>query len=140
MTGIMPVNYGYYMPNQYVAQPQMQPTMPNPYAQGNSTPNEIDITDSYSQKEIRKMLERIGIDVPNMQSPNIPFSYKPRYSIKCYPSGAIVIDNTQRTNDTTEILADGSVRHVGSWHNNEIAPAGTCNDILADAYRRMSEN
>ena len=38
------------------------------------------------------------------------------------------------------ILKDGSVRHVGSWHNKEVAPAGSFIKIVEDAKNRIKED
>ena len=69
-----------------------------------------------------------------MQSP----LYVPRYTVQYYKnSDTLVINNVTMTNDTTEILSDGSVHNVGSWHNKELAPAGSFDRILDDAKKRI---
>ena len=97
----------------------------------------IDCTDLYSQKEIKSIIKKLGTE-----STDIPSAlYTPRYTVAYYRnSGALVIDNKARTNDTIEILKDGSVRHVGSWHNKEVAPAGSHTDIVEDALSRIKED
>ena len=81
------------------------------------------------------------MSLPPGSLPSLPnqINYVPRYSIQFYPnSEALVINNQSMTNDTTEILKDGSVRHVGSWHNKEVAPAGTYIDIVEAAKLKMN--
>lgn len=94
--------------------------------------NMVDLTDKYSQKEINEILKRIGTDNKS--------GYPCRYSVEFLPkAGAMVINNMNMTNDTTEILKDGRVRHCGSWHNKEVAPEGSFTDIIEDAKKRMED-
>ena len=134
MSTIQPV-YGY--PQNYFTNvpPTVQAISQVP-AVVSKAPTYLDLSDLYSQKELRDIIHKIGTDAP--QLPN-QLNYVPRYSIQYYPeSETLVINNQSMTNDTTEILKDGSVRHVGSWHNKEVAPKGTFNDIIETAKSRMN--
>ncbi|MBR1424277.1 hypothetical protein IJ579_01790 [bacterium] len=109
-----------------------QPTLANKAsstAAASTGPRFKDCTDLYTEKEIRDILKQIGTDND--------FTNRSRYQVFYYPNKeALVIHNTSLTNDTTEIYKDGSVKHVGSWHNKDVAPAGTFNDIIEDAKKR----
>lgn len=134
MSSVQPVNYG-YVPNG--SNKHSVVTVPSSGKENRPLNSDIiNCTDLYSQKEIKKILKRVGTEAANL-----PLSvYAPRYTVQYYSkSDSLVINNVTRTNDTTEILSDGSVRSVGSWHNKEVAPAGSCNDILIDAKNRIRE-
>jgi len=97
-----------------------------------NSPVNVDLTEKYSQDEIKDILKRVGTSHETI--------YPCRYSVDYYPkAGALAINNTNMTNDTTEILKDGSVRHCGSWHNKEVAPKGSFPDIVEDAKARMEK-
>ena len=91
----------------------------------------VDITDKYSQDEIVDILKTVG----TYHKPLYPC----KYSVEMYENGAMVINNTNMTNDTTEISQKGAVHHCGSWHNEEIAQEGTFVHIVEDAKTRMAE-
>lgn len=132
MTYVAPVNYG-YVPS-YSTQTtttNVQKAVPPTAGQ----PINIDCSKLYKPQEVEDILKRVGTDC------KIQTMYKPAYSIEYYPKAeALVINNKNMTNDTTEILRDGSVRHVGSWHNKEVAPAGSYLDIIEDAKARIGNS
>ena len=136
MSSVKPVDNG-YVQGGYIRVPQQPVTSSSPH----KTPIDsgvINCTDLYSQKEIKDILKKIGTQAPKL--PKDVF-FVPRYSVEYYSnSDTLVINNLAMTNDTTEILSDGSVRHVGSWHNKEVAPAGSFNELLSDAKRRIRED
>jgi len=133
MTTIAPINSAY--PQQYYTNVQ---TTKDASANLAGRPVCTDITDLFSQKELRSILKRIGTQAPDIPNPAYA-TFVPRYSIEYFPnSGAVVINNQTMTNDTTEIYKDGSVRHVGSWHNKEVAPAGSFSDIIEEVEARIN--
>ncbi len=133
MTTIAPINSAY--PQQYYTNVQ---TTKDASANLAGRPVCTDITDLFSQKELRSILKRIGTQAPDIPNPAYA-TFVPRYSIEYFPnSGAVVINNQTMTNDTTEIYKDGSVRHVGSWHNKEVAPAGSFSDIIEEVESRIN--
>ena len=91
--------------------------------------NYINLTDKYSQEEIVEILKQVGA---YKESP-----YPANYEVKLFKSGALVINNKNNTNDTTEILKDGSVVHAGSWHNKEVAPVGSFTNLLEEAQAKL---
>ena len=99
----------------------------NQVEKNNERPKPIDITDKYSQDEIVDILKQVGTYKKSV--------YPARYTVEMYGDN-LVINNATMTNDTTEIKEDGSVYHCGSWHNDEIAPAGSFEDIVLDAKQR----
>jgi len=136
MSSVQPINY--CNPQSYCTsiRPMQNISQMPPII--SKTPTYIDLTDFYSQKELRDIIHKIGTNAP--QLPN-QINYVPRYTIQFFPhTEALVINNQSMTNDTTEILKDGSVRHVGSWHNKVVAPAGTCTNIIEEAKSRMDSN
>ena len=90
-----------------------------------------DCTNLYSPEEIAQIRKRVGAPDP---------MYPSQYSVKIFNSGAMVIKNESMTNDTVEISKDGGVRHVGSWHNKELAPKGSFEDIVKDAQQRLEKS
>ena len=90
----------------------------------------VDISDKYSQEELVDILKDVGTYMAS------PFANE--YDVKFYSeSNTVVINNLNRTNDTTIIEEDGRVKHCGSWHNKEVAPAGSFIYIVEDAMERM---
>ena len=90
----------------------------------------IDLTNVYTQENIVDILREAG-------TYNKPV-YPAKYTIAFYPdSETLVINNSNMTNDTTEISKDGRVRHCGSWHNKEIAKEQKYTDIVNDALERI---
>lgn len=137
MVAVSPVNYSYPQQSPVVYNTIPQPKVDTSTQTMGGQKAYVDLTDSYSQKEIRNILKRIGTDTKLPA----PMNYVPRYAVMYYSgSETLVIHNTSMTNDTTEILKDGSVRHVGSWHNKEVAPAGSFNDVIEDAKLRVEED
>lgn len=91
----------------------------------------VDLTDKYSQEEIVEILKTVGTyDESKILMP-------PKYQVELCNSETLVINNENRTNDTTVIKKDGSVKHVGSWHNKEIAPAGSFTFLVEDALAKL---
>ena len=86
-------------------------------------------TGLYSQDEIKKIIGRLGTtnNYTNMSA----------FRVYMNKDNTLTIHNCSLTNDDIVISADGSARHVGSWHNKEIAPKGTCTDIFEDAKKRV---
>lgn len=137
MTSISAVNYGYPQ-NYFNNVPPSAQAMTNIPAMISKSNAYVELTDLYSQKELRNLVNKIGTGAPNISN---SMGYVPRYSIQYYPtSGTVVIDNQSMTNDTIEILKDGSVRHVGSWHNKVVAPEGSCSDIIKEVKSRMNSD
>ena len=135
MSSVTPIG-GVY-PQQYSNNIQSSCNIPPQQANVAGRPVCTDITDLFSQKELRSILKRIGTQAPDIPNPAYS-TFVPRYTIEYFPnSGAVVINNQTMTNDTTEIYKDGSVRHVGSWHNKEVAPAGSFNDIIDEVQSRI---
>ena len=92
----------------------------------------VDLTEKYTNKEIDAILKRVGTDNK--------LGYPCQYSVEYLPQvEAMVINNKNMTNDTTEIYKDGRAVHCGSWHNKEVAPKGTFVDIVEDAKKRFEE-
>lgn len=92
----------------------------------------VDLTEKYTNKEIENILKRVGTDNKS--------GYPCQYSLEYLPqTQAVVINNKNMTNDTTEIYQDGRAVHCGSWHNKEVAPKGTFVDIVEDAKKRFEE-
>ena len=136
MTSVAPVNYGYSQ-QYYTNMPQMAKSVNDSSANVAGRPVCTDITDLFSQKELRSILKRIGTQAPAVPNPAYA-TYVPRYAIEYFPnSGAVVINNLTMTNDTTEIYKDGSVKHVGIWHNKEVAPADSFTDIIEEVESRI---
>ena len=90
-----------------------------------------DCTNLYSPEEIQRILERVG-------APKAAFPSK--YSVTLFDSGTLVIKNESMTNDIIEISKDGGVRHVGSWHNNQLAPKDSFKDIVEEAKQRLDNS
>ena len=90
----------------------------------------VDCTELYTPEEIKSIRKRVGAPDFDMFGPS-------KYSVNLFKSGALVIKNMTMTNDAIEISEDGSVRHVGSWHNELLAEKGSCIDILEDAKQRL---
>lgn len=100
----------------------------------NKPPVLIDMSDKYSQDEIKNILKKVG----NKQVDNTIYPCK--YSINYSPENkSVLINNTNMTNDTTEIYEDGSVKHCGSWGDKELAPKGSFNDIIKEVETRQKE-
>ena len=136
MSSVQPVNYGYVQNGYNKTSTQVAATCRQPCVMSN--PDVINCNDLYSQREIKNILKEIGTLQDKL--PNMPL-YVPRYTIEFYKtSGTVVIDNKSCTNDTTEILKDGSVRHVGSWHNKEVAPAGSFTSVVEEVKNRIKED
>lgn len=96
----------------------------------NGNHNCIDLTNVYTQENIVDILREAG-------TYNKPI-YPAKYTITYYPgSETLVINNSNMTNDTTEISRDGTVRHCGSWHNKEVAKEQKYADIVNDAIERI---
>lgn len=93
-------------------------------------PQYTDLTEKYPQEEIVDILKLVGTFDEEY--------YPSEYEVKLYNTGTLVINNKNQTNDTTEICKDGSVRHVGSWHNTEVAPAGSFPFLVEDAQAKIS--
>ena len=94
----------------------------------------IDMSDKYSQDEIKNILKKVG----NKQVDNTIYPCK--YSINYSPeSRTVLINNTNMTNDATEIYEDGSVKLCGSWGDKELAPKGSFNDIIKEVETRQKE-
>lgn len=94
----------------------------------------IDMSDKYSQDEIKNILKKVG----NKQVDNTIYPCK--YSINYSPENkSVLINNTNMTNDATEIYKDGSVKHCGSWGDKELAPKGSFNDIIKEVETRQKE-
>lgn len=90
----------------------------------------IDLTNVYTQENIIDILR----EAKTYHEPIYPCKYSISYNQK---SETLVINNTNMTNDTTEINKDGTVRHCGSWHNKEIAKEQKYADIVNDAIERI---
>ena len=94
----------------------------------------IDMSDKYSQDVIKNILKKVG----NKQVDNTIYPCK--YSINYSPENkSVLINNTNMTNDATEIYEDGSVKHCGSWGDKELAPKGSFNDIIKEVETRQKE-
>ncbi len=95
-------------------------------------PKYIELSDKYSQEEIVDILKTVGT---YKESP-----FENEYDITYYTeSETLVINNRNRTNDTTEVNKDGSVKHRGSWHNKEVAPEGSFIFIVEEAIERLDD-
>lgn len=95
-----------------------------------SGPATINLTKKIPQKEIQEILKKIGTLKVS------PFEFPSRYTIQFLPKFEdVVINNVSKTNDTTIIAKDGSVRNCGSWHDKEIAPEGSFPEIVEDVKK-----
>ena len=96
----------------------------------NENHKSVDITDLYTQENIVDILKETGA----YRNPIYPCKYSVEYY---FESGALVINNTNMTNDTTVIDKDGTVTHGGSWHNKEIGKEEKYAEIVNDALERI---
>lgn len=103
--------------------PDLQPTKENPYPL-------IDITNLYSQDEIKNILKEVGAYNEMV--------YPVRYSVELIKDRLLVINNMNCTNDTTEFYINGKVINSGSWHQKELHPADGNSAYVDDAMNRLN--
>lgn len=84
----------------------------------------------FTPKETEELISKFNcLNRHTKFADEIQLSYYPK-------NGSIVLDNKYATNSTVEIYSDGSARSLGSWHNKEIAAAGTYSDVSAQMKAR----
>ena len=101
----------------------------------------IDCNDLYSNDEIKGILIAMGtypgynkyvpmFTVKNSKNPKMDVAYDKE-------KGELIFDCRDVTNHTTIIKKDGSAVSCGSFHNKEIAPAGTYSHLIGDVEYRI---
>lgn len=98
-------------------------------------PNQIDMKDLYSEKELDDMVSKFDCLHKNMIGGN----EKCEFDMVYLPTtGSVIINNKNMTNDTVEIHKDGKAISVGSWHQKNLD--GDYSDILKDVQTRNEAN
>ena len=98
-------------------------------------PNQVDMKDLYSEKELDDMVSKFDCLHKNMIGGN----EKCEFDIVYLPTTEnVIINNKNMTNDTVEIHKDGKAISVGSWHQKNLD--GDYSDILKDVQARNEAN
>lgn len=98
-------------------------------------PNQVDMKDLYSEKELDDMVSKFDCLHKNMIGGN----EKCEFDIVYLPTTeSVIINNKNMTNDTVEIHKDGKAISVGSWHQKNLD--GDYSDILKDVQTRNEAN
>lgn len=98
-------------------------------------PNQIDMKDLYSEKELDDMVSKFDCLHKNMIGGN----EKCEFDMVYLPTTeSVIINNKNMTNDTVEIHKDGKAISVGSWHQKNLD--GDYSDILKDVQTRNESN
>lgn len=98
-------------------------------------PPTVNLTKKIPQKEIQEILKKVGALRTS------PFEFPSRYTIQFLPKFEdVVINNVSKTNDTTIIAKDGSVRNCGSWHDKELAPEGSFPEIVENIKKHAEDS
>lgn len=98
-------------------------------------PNQVDMKDLYSEKELDDMVSKFDCLHKNMIGGN----EKCEFDIVYLPTTeSVIINNKNMTNDTVEIHKDGKAISVGSWHQKNLD--GDYSDILKDIQTRNEAN
>lgn len=98
-------------------------------------PNQIDMKDLYSEKELDDMVSKFDCLHKNMIGGN----EKCEFDMVYLPTTeSVIINNKNMTNDTVEIHKDGKAISVGSWHQKNLD--GDYSDILKDIQTRNEAN
>lgn len=98
-------------------------------------PDQIDMKDLYSEKELDDMVSKFDCLHKNMIGGNGKCDFDMVY---LPTTGSVVINNKNMTNDTVEIHKDGKAISVGSWHQKNLD--GDFSDILKDVQTRNEAN
>ena len=98
-------------------------------------PNQVDMKDLYSEKELDDMVSKFDCLHKNMIGGN----EKCEFDMVYLPTTeSVIINNKNMTNDTVEIHKDGKAISVGSWHQKNLN--GDYSDILKDVQTRNEAN
>ncbi len=98
-------------------------------------PNQVDMKDLYSEKELDDMVSKFDCLHKNMIGGN----QKCEFDMVYLPTTeSVIINNKNMTNDTVEIHKDGKAISVGSWHQKNLD--GDYSDILKDVQTRNEAN
>lgn len=98
-------------------------------------PNQVDMKDLYSEKELDDMVSKFDCLHKNMIGGN----EKCEFDMVYLPTTeSVIINNKNMTNDTIEIHKDGKAISVGSWHQKNLD--GDYSDILKDVQTRNEAN
>lgn len=98
-------------------------------------PNQVDMKDLYSEKELDDMVSKFDCLHKNMIGGN----EKCEFDMVYLPTTeSVIINNKNMTNDTVEIHKDGKAISVGSWHQKNLD--GDYSDILKDVQARNEAN
>lgn len=98
-------------------------------------PNQVDMKDLYSEKELDDMVSKFDCLHKNMIGGN----EKCEFDMVYLPTTeSVIINNKNMTNDTVEIHKDGKAISVGSWHQKNLD--GDYSDILKDVQTRNESN
>lgn len=98
-------------------------------------PNQVDMKDLYSEKELDDMVSKFDCLHKNMIGGN----EKCEFDMVYLPTTeSVIINNKNMTNDTVEIHKDGKAISVGSWHQKNLD--GDYSDILKDVQTRNKAN
>ncbi len=98
-------------------------------------PNQVDMKDLYSEKELNDMVSKFDCLHKNMIGGN----EKCEFDMVYLPTTeSVIINNKNMTNDTVEIHKDGKAISVGSWHQKNLD--GDYSDILKDVQTRNEAN
>ena len=98
-------------------------------------PNQVDMKDLYSEKELDDMVSKFDCLHKNMIGGN----EKCEFDMVYLPTTeSVIINNKNMTNDTDEIHKDGKAISVGSWHQKNLD--GDYSDILKDVQTRNEAN
>lgn len=98
-------------------------------------PNQIDMKDLYSEKELDDMVSKFDCLHKNMIGRN----EKCEFDMVYLPTTeSVIINNKNMTNDTVEIHKDGKAISVGSWHQKNLD--GDYSDILKDVQTKNEAN
>lgn len=98
-------------------------------------PNQVDMKDLYSEKELDDMVSKFDCLHKNMIGGN----EKCKFDMVYLPTTeSVIINNKNMTNDTVEIHKDGKAISVGSWHQKNLD--GDYSDILKDVQTRNETN
>ena len=98
-------------------------------------PNQIDMKDLYSEKELDDMVSKFDCLHKNMIGGNEKCEFDMIY---LPTTESVIINNKNMTNDTVEIHKDGKAISVGSWHQKNLD--GDYSDILKDVQTRNEAN
>ena len=98
-------------------------------------PNQVDMKDLYSEKELDDMVSKFDCLHKNMIGGN----EKCEFDMVYLPTTeSVIINNKNMTNDTVEIHKDGKAISVGRWHQKKLD--GDYSDILKDVQTRNEAN